>query len=297
MPIATVLVATHDHGPMLLRSVGTALNQSVRDVEVFIVGDGATAATRAAAERLSGDSRVRFFDFPKGPHHGGEHRHRALAHAEGEIVCYLDDDDLWHRDHVATLHELLTAADFAHTLPLVVTAEGRLQSWGVDLSRAADREELMAGRLGLAKSVAGHTRRIYGELPHGWRNVEGAETVRDVWRQIAGRPGCRIAASTRPTALQLPAAWREGWPRDRRLAELDDWNERLASPSWPLLVLDYFVRETADLQRHLAEVRGWLREGERAAVSWRDAWESAQQSLAEARAYAESLEAERNARR
>src|SRR6185503_19408377 len=144
MPIATVLVATHDHGPMLLRSVGTALDQSVRDVEVFIVGDGATAETRAAAAQLADDPRVRFFDFPKGPHNGGEHRHRALAHATAEIVCYLDDDDLWHRDHVAVLVELLAAADFAHTLPLVVTAEGRLQSWAVDLSRAADREELVA---------------------------------------------------------------------------------------------------------------------------------------------------------
>jgi len=179
----------------------------------------------------------------------------------------------------------------------MVTAEGRLESWAVDLSRAADREQLMAGRLGLAKSVAGHTRRIYTEIPYGWRNVEGPETVRDVWRQIAGRPGCRIAASTRPTALQLPAAWRQGWSLDRRLAELDDWNERLSSPSWPLFVLDRFVRETADLQRHLAEVREWLQEGERAAASWRDAWQSAQQSLAEARAYAESLEVERDARR
>ena len=296
MPIATVLVATHDHGPMLLRSVGTALNQGVRDVEVLIVGDGATAETRAAAERLAADPRVRFFDFPKGPHNGGENRHRALVHARGEIVCYLDDDDLWHRDHVATLLELLSAADFAHTLPLVVTAEGRMESWAVDLSREADREQLMAGRLGLAKSVAGHTRSIYTELPHGWRNVEGPETVRDVWRQIVGRPGCRIAASTRPTAVQLPAAWREGWTLERRLAELDEWSERLASPSWPSFVLDHFVRETADLQRHLAEVRQWLREGERAAASWRDAWESAQQSLGEARAYAESLEAERDPR-
>jgi len=296
MPLATVLVATHDHGPMLLRSVGTALSQSVRDVEIFIVGDGATAETRRAAAQLADDSRVRFFDFPKGLHNGGENRHRALAHATGEIVCYLDDDDLWHRDHVAALQELLTAADFAHTLPLVVTAEGRLESWAVDLSRAADRDQLVTGRLGLAKSVAGHTRCIYSGLPYGWRNVEGPETVRDVWRQIVERPGCRVAASTRPTALQLPAAWREGWSLDRRLAELDEWSERLASPSWPLFVLDHFVHETADLQRHLAQVRGWLQEGERAAASWRDAWQTAQQSLAEARAYAESLEAERDAR-
>jgi hypothetical protein len=293
MPLVTVLVATHDHGPMLLRSVGSALEQSVRDLEVIIAGDGVTAETRAAASALALDPRVRFLDFPKEEGSGGTNRHRALAHGSGEVICYLDDDDLWHRDHVATLLALLTDADFAHTLPLALGVDGELCVLGVDLAREDDREGLAQGRLAVHKSVAGHTARIYRDLPHGWRNLHRSVTVADLWRQIVSRPGCRIATSTRPTALQLLAWSRLDWPLQRRLAELDEWRTRLASPQWPLLVLDALVRSTAVLQAHLVEVRSWLREGERYALSLREALGRKEASLAEAQAYAASLHTER----
>ena len=37
---------TFNHGPTLLRSVPTALNQTVSDLEVFIIGDGVSDSTR-----------------------------------------------------------------------------------------------------------------------------------------------------------------------------------------------------------------------------------------------------------
>lgn len=46
MTLATVLVPTHNHGPTLSLSVGSALAQTVQDIEVLVAGDGATAETR-----------------------------------------------------------------------------------------------------------------------------------------------------------------------------------------------------------------------------------------------------------
>ena len=82
-------------------------------MEVLVVGDGVEDSTREVVASHSGDARVRFFDFPKGPRNGEAYRHEVLAEARGRIVTYLCDDDLLLRDHVATMLGLLAVADFA----------------------------------------------------------------------------------------------------------------------------------------------------------------------------------------
>ena len=71
MTTFTVLVPTHDHADTLHFSVRSVLWQSLQEFEIFIVGDGVTEQTRAVvAGLLKHDSRIRFFDFPKGERHG-----------------------------------------------------------------------------------------------------------------------------------------------------------------------------------------------------------------------------------
>ena len=43
---ATVLIPTHDHADLLLRSVASAQRQCVADIEIFVVGDGVPERTR-----------------------------------------------------------------------------------------------------------------------------------------------------------------------------------------------------------------------------------------------------------
>ncbi|HYA08203.1 MAG TPA: glycosyltransferase, partial [Gaiellaceae bacterium] len=79
---ATVLIPTHDHGPTLLRSVGSVLAQTVPELEVLVIGDGVPDVTRELMAKVTaGDERVRFFDHPKGPRHGELYRHAALQEA------------------------------------------------------------------------------------------------------------------------------------------------------------------------------------------------------------------------
>jgi glycosyltransferase involved in cell wall biosynthesis len=101
MAAATVLIPTHDHGPTLRYAVQSALAQTVADLEVLVLGDGAPDVTRELMDELTrADPRVRWLDNPKGPRNGELHRHAALQEAQGEIVCYLSDDDLWLPGHV-----------------------------------------------------------------------------------------------------------------------------------------------------------------------------------------------------
>jgi glycosyltransferase involved in cell wall biosynthesis len=250
---ATVLIPTHDHGDLLAYAVRSALAQTVEDIEIFIVGDGAPDATRRVTLALAAqDQRVRFFDNPKGPRHGEVHRHKALAGAQGRIVCYLGDDDLWLTDHVEYMSQLLDQADFAHALPACMDGQGQLRHWAIDLALPLFREMHLAGANRIPFSYAAHTLDMYRRLPWGWRTTpENAFTDLYMWQQFLAHPQCRVRSGTRPTVLWFPATLRQGWTHDQRVAEIERWSRNIANPRWRegfvAAVFDEIARERARL--------------------------------------------------
>jgi glycosyltransferase involved in cell wall biosynthesis len=248
---ATVLIPTHNHGPTLARAIQSVLAQTVEDIEVFVIGDGAPDFTRELmADIQRRDSRVRYFDHPKGPRHGEVYRHAALAEARGEIICYLSDDDLYLPNHVENMRQLLRDADFAHSLPVLVIPGGTIEVLTVDLSLPADRELILFGSNRIPLPCGAHTLKLYRKLPHGWRTTpRGIYTDLYMWQQILGYPGCRAVSGTRPTIISFPSPLRQNWATDERCAELDRWSKRLADEAgrenFIFEVLDATVRDRA----------------------------------------------------
>jgi glycosyl transferase family 2 len=269
MTLATVVVPTHDHGPTLLRSVPSALAQTIEELEVFVVGDGVPDVTREAmAELTAADRRVTFFDNPKGPRHGETHRHEALKQARGEIVCYLSDDDLWLPGHLEQLRTLLADADFAHARPLWIDTDGQPKPWRVDLTQPFYRELLLRGENRIPLPCGGHTMELYRRLPAGWRTAPaGTPTDLYMWQQILSLPGCRAVSGTRPTVLHFPSPTRTEWSIDDRLAELDSWARRLNDPALEselaTQLLDALTSDAGVLEESLASLRGQLADADR----------------------------------
>jgi GalNAc5-diNAcBac-PP-undecaprenol beta-1,3-glucosyltransferase len=265
MPRATVLIPTFDHGQLLLYSTRSALAQTIEDIEVFIIGDGATDETRAAAlELASEDERVRFFDNPKGPSRGELHRHAALQEARGEIVCYLSDDDLWLPEHVETMLHFLEEADFAGAMQVVVREDGSLRPTSGDISLPHYQNLMLSGLRGVNRvplSSGAHTMEMYRKLPHGWRtSPPEAATDLYMWQQFLSLPECRAVSTARPTVLQFPSPQRRDWTGEERRAELETWSWKVADPAWRqgfvYEVLDRTVRGRAD---HVARLEHRVR--------------------------------------
>jgi GalNAc5-diNAcBac-PP-undecaprenol beta-1,3-glucosyltransferase len=233
MPLATVLVPTHDHGPTLRFAVGSALAQTVDDLEVFIVGDGVPEPARQVAHELAAaDCRVRFIDHPKGPRHGEIHRHAALREARGRIVCYLADDDLWLPDHLETMLGLLGGADFASALPLRIDPDGSVHAWRAGLGLPYFRTLLLERENRVPLSCGGHTLDLYRRI-EGWAtSPDDVPTDLHMWRKLLRASDGRAACSTHPTVLHFPSPDRPGWPLARRLEELERWTRRAAEPGF-----------------------------------------------------------------
>ena len=233
MTDATVLIPTHRHAALLPYAVGSALYQRDVSVEVLVVGDGVEDDTRLALEPLLADTRLRFFDFPKGARHGELLRHEALAEASGEIVCYLSDDDVLLPTHVATTAELLVDADFCHGPPAWLDPGGELHYFPWDVGRAEFVEiaRVRSGSIGLTGTS--HTLEAYRRLPFGWRAAPAnAMTDHHMWLQWLDLPGFRGRAGERLTHLWFPDTLWGGLPVEEREAALAGWFARSREPGF-----------------------------------------------------------------
>jgi glycosyltransferase involved in cell wall biosynthesis len=238
-PRATIIVPTFNHGPLLRLAVESARRQSERRLEIIIIGDGATPATHDTAVALAEtDERIRYCTYPKDSSKGERHRHEVLARAQGEIVCYLADDDLWTATHIETMLDLLLTGsghDFGTTLMVRWTPAGALAlgpAGFVQLARPVHRRLFMQPTSGFASglSAVAHTLAFYRSLPRGWHTTPaGIPTDGWMWRQCLEQEGTRAISLRRATVVNFHSPPRRFWPIDRRLAEMSEVFELLNS--------------------------------------------------------------------
>jgi glycosyltransferase involved in cell wall biosynthesis len=234
-----VIPTTADRGPLLPFSVGSALAQSVAEVEVLIIGDGVDDETRDQARALErADPRVRFFDHPKHPRRGEPYRHKVLMdHANGSIVAYLCDRDMMLPNHIEELERLLTQSDFAHTLRFRIREDGSFRfEHFADLRDPTVRQNANWRNIQLPLPFVGHSMSMYRKLPFGWRETPpGVWTDDYMWIQFLDHHQCRVMSSANPTVLTFKRGIHPGWPTEQRREELERWASRARTEGLDLL--------------------------------------------------------------
>ena len=250
---------THNHGELIHSSIRCVLNQTCCDFEFFIIGDGVPEITKEIiAKYQKEDSRITYFDFPKGPRLGEAYRHGVLQKASGDIVCYVADDDIWLPDHVSYMYELLQEADFAQAFRLTVLEDEKIFIGDGHFNVPWHRTDLLNGRNFVGISAAAHTLSFYHTLPFGWRTTPaGITTDLYMWQQFLEQKECRAVTGMRPTVIGLAQALRNEATFEQRLTELQDWEAFARSDNAEqkaaALSFDFLLYKRAELEKAYQE--------------------------------------------
>ena len=92
-PLITVVIPTYNRASLVLKAIGSVLNQTYTNLELVIADDGSTDRTKQTILSLE-DPRIKYIELP---HTGkiGKVRNAGVAAGKGEWVAFLDSDDEW----------------------------------------------------------------------------------------------------------------------------------------------------------------------------------------------------------
>ena len=123
-PVVSVIVPAYNAECFILRSVSSALNQTLEEIEVIVVDDASTDGTVTVLNGIN-DPRLRVVSLEqnRGP---GYCRNLAIKLSVGEWVAMLDADDWFHHKRLQTLVEAAREwnADVVSDCHVIVDTKG-----------------------------------------------------------------------------------------------------------------------------------------------------------------------------
>jgi glycosyltransferase involved in cell wall biosynthesis len=266
----TVAIPTHDRPGTLALAVQSALGQTRPPLEVLVVGDGCSEATREALAVL-GDDRVRLLDLPKGPGYGYTNRNEALRQARGHMVAWLGDDDLWlpgHLEHVGTLADALDV-DLVQTPLIDVDASDRFNVHAPDLRVPGVQRQLFVHEIGFGLASVAHRPAVALDAG-GWRDDLPRAGDTDLWIRVV-KTGARTAMTGTPSVIKFAGTGRSQSPAERE-AQNRRYLERMATETGIARILSDAVQGAAeDLAHRREEVDELYRSREETAAALSDA--------------------------
>jgi len=114
----TIIIATRNRPKLLGHAIQSVMAQSFTDFEIIVVNDGSNSEYQDAYQALekNTDNKVSFINLRTSLNgHGPSYsRNIGALHAQGNYLCFLDDDDTWiDQAHLRLAHDTLkkTQAD------------------------------------------------------------------------------------------------------------------------------------------------------------------------------------------
>jgi hypothetical protein len=101
--LVTVVMPLYNKEQYLADTVASVLDQSHQNFELIVVNDGSTDGSADVIRQIQ-DSRIRLID--QANQGVSKARNNGVLNARGELIAFIDADDLWYCDH---LRHLLSA--------------------------------------------------------------------------------------------------------------------------------------------------------------------------------------------
>ncbi len=191
-----IVVPTHNRAALLRRAVESVRAQTVGDWRMIIVADACTDDTAQVVAAFD-DPRIELIE--SAVRHGKPGGPRQLGYqaTTAPYVAYLDDDDQWLPNHLATLLGLLHAgARWAATGAIYVDDDGNQRPAG-GLYNTVWHPEMQLMSQMYEPSRTAHARPLVATAG-GWVNVNREDW--DLWLRMADE-GETLAVSAESTVL------------------------------------------------------------------------------------------------
>ncbi len=103
-PLVSILINNYNYGRFLAEAIDSALSQTYSNIEVIVVDDGSTDNSREVIKSYG--ERI----IPILKPNGGQASafNAGFAASQGEIICFLDSDDLFQPDKVEEVVNIFT---------------------------------------------------------------------------------------------------------------------------------------------------------------------------------------------
>jgi glycosyltransferase involved in cell wall biosynthesis len=90
------------------RAVDSFINQSYKNSELIIVSDGCEKTNKIYNEKYSSYNNIKLISLDKQPLFSGNVRQAGIKSATGDLICYLDSDDIFDPEHLSTIDKCVT---------------------------------------------------------------------------------------------------------------------------------------------------------------------------------------------
>lgn len=105
----SVLIPTYNRGYIIRDALASALNQSFRNFEVVVVDDGSSDNTVEIVNNIRSEN-IRYIRHERNLGYSAA-CNTAISAATGEVIGFLDSDDMWKPDYLERLIGLLASHD------------------------------------------------------------------------------------------------------------------------------------------------------------------------------------------
>ena len=219
-PRVSIVTATFNRSNILRYSIESVLAQTFRDWELIVVGDACTDDTEDVV-RSFGDPRIRFVNLAVNSGEQATPNNEGVRLGRGESIAFLNHDDLWTPDHLATCLEAIEDADLVSTVTIAVERDGTPRLEGV--CPRGVYEPWIAIR-----ASSWLLRRTLAEEVGPWRPARELFAVPSQdWLYRAWRQKRRLRSVARPTVIAVMSGGVKGSYSNRVADQSASWAKRL----------------------------------------------------------------------
>lgn len=119
-PFFSVLISLYNKEDFIKSTLESVLSQTFQDFEIIVINDGSTDDSESVVKSFS-DERIKYFKQPNQGASAG--RNAAISKASGPYLALLDADDVWDKNYLKTINQLITSYPSEKVFATAVTIE------------------------------------------------------------------------------------------------------------------------------------------------------------------------------